>query len=209
MERSRKNLYGSMYNLPSEAIWRVAWPVHPSAYDYMNISSRCLTRIFHFNFKADAVSLINKCTGVFYGDVRPDLCLPNVSCDLNSIVSSFDGSTGLYKGVSNPYNTKASYEKRTARNYHHPERPAGHILLSIKVLSGLGLILCGLGGFNHTLAQSARLSVNASGQRSIFYCLIMLTGAYLIAANIHASGSPRCEDDYGNPSDYHTDSECF
>ncbi len=141
--------------------------------------------------------------------VSSGLCLPNITGDSDSIISGSYGPAGLYKGVSNPNNTKASYKKRAGRDDHHPKRQAGHILLSIKVLSGLGLILCGLGGFNHTLAQGGRLSANTSGQRTFFYCLIMLTGAYLIATNVHASGLPRCEDDGGNPNNYHTMSECF
>jgi hypothetical protein len=98
IERSRKNLYGCLHYLPLDAIRRGAGPIHPYAYDYMNIFSRCLTRIFHLNCKAYAVPLINKCTGVNYGKVWAYLSNPNFTRDLYGIISGFDGPSGL----SNP-----------------------------------------------------------------------------------------------------------
>ncbi|MGC1496368.1 MAG: hypothetical protein WA790_11215 [Sulfitobacter sp.] len=137
------------------------------------------------------------------------MSLSYLTSDLDRIVSSLNRPPSFDEGISNPDNTKQSSQKRKAGDNHHQESPFGHILLSIKVLSGLGLALCGLGGFYHTLAQGGRLSVNASGQRAILCGLIMLAGGYLIAANVHAHGSPRCENNNGNPTDYQTDSECF
>ncbi|MGJ8596039.1 hypothetical protein [Sulfitobacter sp.] len=196
---------------PPQLLKLIMWGIS-GRYSDQNVNGGTLPTIFQVNH-----TIKNQLIAEFYRqDIKfhsvqicSGLCLSDFPRDVNSIISGFDGSTSLYKGGPNPYNTKASYEKRTAGNDHHPERPSGHILLSIKVLSGLGFILCGLGGFNHTLAQSGRLDVSASGQRSVFYCLVMLAGTYLIAANIYASGSPCCKDDYGNPGNYHINSECF
>lgn len=146
---------------------------------------------------------------IIHRNIGADLGLANLPSDANRVISRPNGSASLNEGVSYPRNTQGGNQQGKTGDNHHPKSPAGHILLSIKVLSGLGLVLCGLCGFNHTLAQGGRLNVNATGQRVLFYCLIMLAGAYLIAANIHSHGAPRCKNYPSSASDYKADSECF
>ncbi len=143
------------------------------------------------------------------GNISPNLCFADFAGYDNGIICGFYSPPRFSQRFFNPDYTHAAYQQHQAGSDHHPESPFRHILLSIKVLSGFCLILGGLGGFYHTLAQSGWLSVNASGQRALFSLLIMLAGAYLIASNLYTEGSPRCIDDSGDTENYEANKKCF
>lgn len=91
---------------------------------------------------------------------------------------------GVQRALNKPY-PQRGYGHSYGGENKKPEGPAGHVLLGVQVLAGIGLLLSGLYGFGRTLGRSRTLTPGAGAQIVLLYVFVMLAGGYLIASTAY------------------------
>ena len=125
---------------------------------------------------------------------------------LIGVLNSFTGKDNL---LVEQHSTESGDQRRYGGYHHRPKPPSGGVFLGVKVLSGFGLLLCGLYGFGCTLHRILSYSIDAGLKRAFLFTLVMFAGGYLIASSFYTQGSPRCVD-YGSEAEQRQNAkECF
>lgn len=117
---------------------------------------------------------------------RLNLRIPDAAGFNDCVVGGLDSASSGREGFTNIVDTDTSNKNRGSRYQHHQESPKSHILLSIQVLAGIGLLLAGLYGINHTFARSAFIHPNTGAKFILLCSLVVISGCYLIASAMYS-----------------------